>query len=93
MIDWPAQSPDCNPIENVRALIKAKIKVKNIQTVKDIIGAIKAEWESLSVEYARKLAESCPSHCRAIIANNGDWIPYLLGSAFRAIFYLCKKLF
>lgn len=76
VIQWPAQSPDCNPIENVWSLIKARIRHKKIKTLKGLIRAIKFEWSSLTIEYARKLSESCVHRCEAVLANRGDWIPY-----------------
>lgn len=76
VIKWPANSPDCNPIENVWALIKARLRQRNITTKEGLIRAIKEEWKSLTVEYAKKLVESCTKRCEAVISNNGDWIPY-----------------
>lgn len=76
VIEWPSQSPDLNPIENVWALIKTKIKQKNLHTVQGLIRAIKYEWRALSIEYAKKLAQSCVNRCHAVIENKGDWIPY-----------------
>lgn len=76
VLEWPANSPDCNPMENVWALMKAKMRGRKITTRDGLIEVIKKEWKSLSAEYARALAKSCPARCQAVIDNNGDWIPY-----------------
>jgi transposase len=76
VLDWPANSPDCNPIENVWAFLKAKIRQRNITCKDGLIRAIKEEWTSLSIEYAQTLASSGTRRCKAVIENNGDWIPY-----------------
>lgn len=76
VLDWPANSPDCNPIENVWAFMKARIRERNITTKAGLIRAIKEEWANLTIEYAQVLAQSCPRRCHAVMANNGDWIPY-----------------
>jgi flagellin-specific chaperone FliS len=55
---------------------KGQKSQKKINTVQGLIRAIKQEWQSLSAEYARKLAESCTNRCRAIIDNKGDWTLY-----------------
>lgn len=76
VMEWPAQSPDCNPIENVWGLLKARMCKKNLRSVPVFIKHIKDEWKQLSRDYAQKLVESCPKRCEAVIANNGDWTIY-----------------
>ena len=76
VMDWPAQSPDCNPIENVWGLMKARLRQRKIVSNFGLIRAIKEEWRALEIEYAEKLAQSCARRCQAVLANNGDWIPY-----------------
>lgn len=76
VLEWPANSPDCNPIENVWGLMKARLRQRKITNRFGLIRAIKEEWRSLSVEYAQKLAQSCSKRCQAVLDNNGDWIPY-----------------
>lgn len=58
-LDWPSQSPDANPIENVWSLMKTKLKGKKIHTTKQLTLALKRIWSDLSLEYAQKLSESC----------------------------------
>lgn len=76
VIDWPANSPDCNPIENVWAYLKAKLRKKNYNSLDHLIANIKREWKQLSVDYARKLSESMDRRCQAVIDNGGDWTLY-----------------
>lgn len=75
-MDWPSQSPDANPIENVWSLMKAKLRGKKITTTKSLTRALKRIWSGLNMEYAKNLSESCVRRCQAIIDNNGDWTPY-----------------
>lgn len=76
VLDWPSQSPDANPIENVWGLMKFKIRGKKIWTVKQLFAQIRQVWRSLSPEYAAKLVESMPRRLQAIIDNGGDWTSY-----------------
>jgi len=73
VLDWPSQSPDTNPIENVWALMKFKLREKKIWTTKQLTRLI---WRSLSEDYALKLVESMPRRCQSIIDNGGDWTTY-----------------
>ena len=48
VIDWPAYSPDLNPIENVWAYIKRKLSGKKFISMKQIETEIIKIWESIS---------------------------------------------
>jgi len=73
VMEWPTQSPDCNPIENVWSVLKKKVGKFKITTTKQLFNEIKREWCKLSTEYAENLAESCFKRCQEVIDNNGDW--------------------
>lgn len=75
-LDWPSQSPDANPIENVWAYIKQKLRGKRTHTLKQLSCEIRRIWRSLPLEYAVKLVESMPRRCQAIIDAGGDWTHY-----------------
>lgn len=75
-MDWPAQSPDANPIENVLALKKFKLRGKQISNVKQLSRQIRLIWRCLSPDCSIKLVESMPRRCHAIINNGGDWTTY-----------------
>lgn len=76
VLDWPSQSPDANPIENVWAIMKIKLRGKKLNTIKKLIRQIRLVWRSLSRDYAITLVESMPRRCKLIIDNGGDWTPY-----------------
>lgn len=75
-LDWPAQSPDANPIENVWSIIKRKLQGKRVYTLKQLCYHIRAIWRSLPQQYAENLVESMPKRCQRILDNNGDWTTY-----------------
>ena len=76
VLDWPSQSPDANPIENVWSIIKHRLRGKQICTIEQLRRHIKRIWKALPLSYAEKLVESMPSRCDAIIKNGGDWTLY-----------------
>lgn len=75
-LDWPSQSPDANPIENVWAVMKFKLKKYKIKNQKHLARILKKIWSELRQEYAVNLVESMDSRCTAIIENGGDWTYY-----------------
>ena len=51
-IQWPASSPDLNPIENVWRLLKARLRQRKDwpNTLEAMSVAVREEWEALSLE-------------------------------------------
>ena len=75
-LDWPSQSPDANPIKNVWAYIKQKLRGKRAFTLKQLCREIQRIWRALPLEYAENLVDSMPRRCQAIIDAGGDWTSY-----------------
>jgi len=76
-LNWPSQSPDANPIENVWSPIKRKLRGRQTSTIKRLITEIRRIWRSLPHKYAMYLVESMPRRCEMSIINAGDdWTYY-----------------
>lgn len=73
---WPAQSPDCNPIENVWALMKLKINKEPPTSFNSFVKKIKKEWKNLPTEFAEKLVDSMKNRVELLIERKGDYINY-----------------
>jgi transposase len=78
LLQWPAQSPDLSPIENLWKQIKIKIsqrrhKVKNIGMMERALGEI---WPEIEGESLLKLNESMGRRLAAVIKNKGGSTKY-----------------
>lgn len=71
VMDWPAQSPDLNPIENVWKLLNERTKKQNPSNVAELWNYLKEEWEKISVDECKTLINSCGRRCQAVIDSNG----------------------
>jgi len=58
-LPWPAYSPDLNPIENIWASMKQKIRDgAQITTLDELDAAVRREWANISVATIHKLYDS-----------------------------------
>lgn len=77
VLDWPAQSPDLNPIENLWAKIGYEISKTHPRTKQELIEAIiKAWYHIVTKDYVKKLIDSMPKRCRLVMSNKGWPISY-----------------
>ena len=72
--DWPPNSPDDNPIENVFGYLDSQIGPKSYATEKALEAGIRNAWKKLTPEYCRNCIESIPSRLTQIIATKGEYI-------------------
>lgn len=78
VMEWPAQSPDLNPIENLWNAIEEDLKVRRVQprSKHDLFRQVKISWESLSPAYLMKLSDSMINRCRDVVKAKGYHINY-----------------
>ena len=69
--NWPANSPDINPIENLWGILKRRVEDLMPQTLDDLILLIENTWESLSQSEIHNLISSMNTRLRKVIQNNG----------------------
>lgn len=71
-MDWPAQSPDQNPIENVWHLLKYKVAKLQPRTIKELKRAIILVWSKFDRSLAQKYVESMSKRIEALLESQGD---------------------
>ena len=59
VMNWPAQSPDMNLIENVWKLLNERSKNRYPSNVDELWTYLKEEWEKISVDECGTLINSC----------------------------------
>jgi transposase len=76
VIDWPANSPDLNPIENLWRLMKDALQKELERSSENWMVRIQEIWDNIVPNYLESLINSMPDRIEACIAANGGRINY-----------------
>ena len=76
VLDWPGNSQDLNPIENVWAILKRKLKMTTISNRKALILVAKTKWSEISPDLLRNLSKSMPKRIEMVIKAKGGATKY-----------------
>ena len=76
VVDWPANSPDINPIENAWAELKRRVEVKGATSLEVLWKFAEEEWKKLDESFLKKLTDSMPRRMTALIEAKGGSIKY-----------------
>ena len=77
-MDWPACSPDLNPIEHVCNMLHVAILRCPVQptTIVELGNALTEEWNNLRMAAIQRLIVSMRRRCQAVIASHGSHTSY-----------------
>ncbi len=71
VLDWPANSPDLNPIENLSGIVKRKMRDTRPNNADDLKATVKETWASIPPQQCHKLITSMPRRIEAVIKAKG----------------------
>ena len=76
VLDWPSQSPDLNPIENLWKELNFRTKSRKVNTEEELYEVLPKEWNTIDSSFLQKLVDSMPDRCQNVIKNKGMPINY-----------------
>jgi hypothetical protein len=78
VLDWPAQSPDLNPIEHLWAHLKRQLADYDEAPVSmnDLWLRVEAEWDKIKKETCADLIHSMPKRVAAVLKAKGKYTKY-----------------
>jgi hypothetical protein len=69
ILDWPGNSADLNPIENLWSVLKVSVRQKNVKNEAELRTVIQEAWEFISPTYCANLISSMPERLRQVFAS------------------------
>ena len=77
-MDWPANSSDLNPIENIWKLLKDNIqKYESFpRIIYELKAALKEEWLKFGINILREVIDSMPRRINAVLEAKGGPTKY-----------------
>lgn len=78
VMEWPARSPDLNPMENLWGILVRRIYANNrqYQTVDELKEAILEAWNSIEPDILTNLVASMPKRIADVLEAHGKAIKY-----------------
>jgi transposase len=76
VLDWPANSPDLNPMENIWAMLKRRVERKKPTNVVELEKYFMDEWLKVDKNLTTNLVKSMKPRCEAVIKAKGDHIQF-----------------
>ncbi len=82
VLNWPANSPDLNPIENLWGIVTRKMRYARPNNAEELKATIRATWALITPEQCHRLIDSMPRRIAAVIQAKGAptkyWVLYML---------------
>lgn len=78
ILNWPARSPDLNPIENLWGILSRGVYAngKQYHTVQELKMGIREAWATIPASTLEKLVLSMPNRIFEVINKNGGYTKY-----------------
>lgn len=78
VLQWPARSPDLNPIENLWGILSRRVYAngKQYQSIIELKRAIRREWAGITVREGQNLIDSVPNRLLEVVKKKGNITHY-----------------
>ena len=76
VIDWPSNSPDANPVENLWSIIKRRMEKRQATNLEELNKFLHEECANIDVVVLNHLINSMKSRCLELIKSKEERINY-----------------
>ena len=76
LLDWPSNSPDANPIENIWSIVKHNVEKRKPMNIDQLELFLAEEFENIDADVVKNCVMSMKKRCLGLIDSNGERIKY-----------------
>lgn len=78
VMEWPAKSPDLNPIENVWGVLARRVyaNARQFSTVQELKARVVLEWSEIGPDLLNTLVLSMQKRCIDVLSKQGSKVDY-----------------
>jgi hypothetical protein len=76
LIDFPAYSPDLDPIENLWNIVKQRVELRLVHTVDEVERVMREEWEAVDTDLLAQPVATMSARCQEVHDNKGHKAHY-----------------
>ena len=76
VLEWPSQSPDLSPIENMWRELKKRVRKRRPTNMTELYQICQEEWSKIPKDYCEKLIDGYPKRLAEVIKVNGNATKY-----------------
>lgn len=71
VLNWPADSPDLSPIENLWDYLEDMTKDRRCKNGDELFQCLEKAWNQIPINYLRALIDSMPERCEEVVRTKG----------------------
>lgn len=75
-MDWPPQSPDLNPIEQIWDHLDSRLRMEPQSSLDNTFECLKKSWDEISTEILCRYIHSMKKRCQEVIKAKGGHTKY-----------------
>ena len=76
LLEWPSQSPDLNPIENLWRELKLRVQERGPRNLTELKEICQEEWAKIPVSICNNLVDKYSNRLKAVLAAKGHITKY-----------------